>query len=118
MYLEKNHPSLISVNVIKLSLHVIKFLSSPLLYYWPTASYGVSLILIILIILPDVFVTKLFFRDPVISLHIDDVEGLVKLKCCSQGLEKQSELPKLQIIIAILAITLQDKNIIKSSLYY
>ena len=49
-----------------------------------------------------------------ISLHIDDVEGLVKLKSCPQGLEKQSELSELQIIIAILAVTLQDKNIISN----
>ena len=57
-------------------------------------------------ILLDVFVTKLFFGDPVISLYVDDVEGLVKLKSCPQGLEKQSELSELQIIITILAVTL------------
>ena len=68
---------------------------------------GVSLVVIIIILL-DVFVTKLFFRDPVISLHIDDVEGLVELKSCPQGLEKQSELSELQIIIAILAVALRD----------
>ena len=106
-YLEKNHPSLICVNVIELSLHVVIFLPSPLLYGWPTARcHSYTLILTIIIILLDVFVTKLFFRDPVISLHIDDVEGLVKLKSCSQGLEKQSELSELQIIITILAVTL------------
>ena len=61
----------------------------------------------ILIILLDVFITKLFVRDPVVSLQVDDIEGLVELKGGPQCLEEQSELPELQIILTVLAVTLQ-----------
>ena len=61
----------------------------------------------ILIILLDVFITKLFLRDPVVSLQVDDIEGLVELKGGPQCLEEQSELPELQIILTVLAVTLQ-----------
>ena len=61
----------------------------------------------ILIILLDVFITKLFLRDPVVSLQVDDIEGLVELKGGPQCLEEQSELPEFQIILTVLAVTLQ-----------
>ena len=67
----------------------------------------------------DILIAELLPGDPVVALHVDDVEPLVKLKSGSQGLKEQPQLTELQEIISIFTFSLKikKKNIIISSFY-
>ena len=67
----------------------------------------------------DILIAELLPGDPVVALHVNDVEPLVKLKIGSQGLKEQPQLAELQEIISIFTFSLKIKikNIIISSFY-
>ena len=67
----------------------------------------------------DILIAELLPGDPVVALHVNDVEPLVKLKSGSQGLKEQPQLTELQEIISIFTFSLKikKKNIIISSFY-
>ena len=54
----------------------------------------------------EVLIAELLFGDPVVSLHVDNIEALVKLEGGSQGLQEQSQFPELQQVLTILALSL------------
>ena len=43
----------------------------------------------------EVLIAELLFGDPVVALHVDNIEALVKLEGGPQGLQEQSQFPEL-----------------------
>ena len=58
-------------------------------------------------ILLYILIAELLPGDPVVALHVNDVEPLVKLKSGSQGLKEQPQLAELQEIISIFTFSLK-----------
>ena len=54
----------------------------------------------------EVLIAELLFGDPVVALHVDNIEALVKLEGSPQGLQEQSQFPELQQVLSILALSL------------
>ena len=54
----------------------------------------------------EVLIAELLFGDPVVALHVDNIEALVKLEGVPQGLQEQSQFPELQQVLSILALSL------------
>ena len=54
----------------------------------------------------EVLIAELLFGDPVVALHVDNIEALVKLEGSPQGLQEQSQFPELQQVLSILAFSL------------
>ena len=86
-HLEEDHSPAILVNAVKFGLHVLVLLPGPLLDDWPGEEQVYRCINERILL--DVFVTKLFLGDPVVPLHVNDVEGLIELKSGPQCLEEQ-----------------------------
>ena len=54
----------------------------------------------------EVLIAELLFGDPVVPLHVDNIEALVKLEGGPQGLQEQSQFPELQQVFSILTLRL------------